>query len=581
MAKKLKLLYFFLLIGAVAAVATCTRMTSIGEPTSAITGLTRSVDHAYLSGQAYMGGSVLYYPENPVRGHLEKGAVVAVRLSAVQKKPLNGNELTFTDDGAAEVFGALTVQAIDAARIQFSFALFNADHTKTERTYTLAVGESADLNGDGANDVQYRVPEQKHAGFESAVYLTFLSSQEALTTSMFAVLPDQYSGAGYPSGIIGINPDGKFLYAKYESDLQTRSVVYGLESDDFVLDNSNGSYVKAVSGRNSGTARAISDDELETSTPLDITDVLPLASWTAGPRNRNGMPVAAETYEDYLAKKDEIYKLFSSYRRLIEIPVQQVLDDINAYQQIKLDASVGLNGRFVVTWSQLESDLMSGVYFAGEVDVRVDKDVKSQLVKVGPYEFFKEGYTFAIGPIPVKVSCPASFEMPIDLKLTGNPDASFKIAVAGLYGGGVDAGVSVHWDKAFRKGFMEPFAKAYPLTEGVVYVGARKVAPGEARDALSLMLAATPAIAAMPRIDIGSTVWTGFEGAYRLPAEVGIALKEDGQLNGTVRFSHEGSLSWFAGITLGGFKKEFKPTLVKIGPKEIKTWTIPLNGIFQ
>ena len=128
---------------------------------------------------------------------------------------------------------------------------------------------------------------------------------------------------------------------------------------------------------------------------------------------------------------------------------------------------------------------------------------------------------------------------------------------------------------------MEPFAKAYPLTEGVVYVGARKVAPGEARDALSLMLAATPAIAAMPRIDIGSTVWTGFEGAYRLPAEVGIALKEDGQLNGTVRFSHEGSLSWFAGITLGGFKKEFKPTLVKIGPKEIKTWTIPLNGIFQ
>ena len=581
MAKKFKLLYFFLFIGTVAAVATCARMTSVGESASAITGLNRSVDHAYLSEQAYMGGSILYYPENPARGHLEKGAVVAVRLSTVQKQVVNGNEVAFTDNGESEVFGVLTVQAVDASHIRFSSVLFNADQTKTENTYTLSIGKSADLNGDGVDDVQYRLPEQKHAGFESAVYLTFLSSKESLTTSMFAVLPEQYSGTRYPSGIMGINPNGKFLYAKYESDLQTRSVVYGLAADDFVLDNSTGAYIKAAPVRTEGIARAISDDELATSDPIDITDVLPLASWTAGPQKRNGMPVTAESYEEYLSKKDEIYKLFSSYKRLIEIPVKEVLDDINAYQQIKLDASVGLNGRFVVTWEQLESDLMSGVYFAGEVDLHVNKDVQSQLVKVGPYELFKEGYTFAIGPIPVKVSCPASFEMPIDLKLTGNPDASFKIAVAGLYGGGIDAGVSVHWNKAFRKGFMKPFAKAYPLTEGVVYVGAKKVEAGDAQDVLSLMLAARPTVAATPRIDIASAVWTGFEGSYRLPAEVGITLKEDGQLDGTVRFSHEGTLNWCAGITLGGFKKDFKPSIIKIGPKEIKKWTIPLNKVFK
>lgn len=576
---KKKLLYLFLLIGAVTAIATCARMTAAEQPSSSITGLTRSVDQVYLGSQAYMGGSVLYNPQSPARGHIEKGAVVALRLSKVQQQTLNGSEPVFTDDGTAEVFGALTVKSVDAGHIHFTAALFGADNKKSERDYTLRVGEYADLNSDGVNDVYYHLPQQKHAGFESAVYLTFTSSQEALTTSMFAVLPEQYGEAGYPAGIIGINPAGKFLYAKYEPDLRSRSVVYGLATHDFVLDNSNGVYTQAVAVQNIGAARAISDNELITA-PVDITDVLPLASWTAGSANRNGMPVTAETYEEYLAKKDEIYKLFSTYRRLIEIPVEEVLKDINAYQQIKLGASLGLYGRFTVTWSHLESDLMSGVYFSGEVDLHVDKDVQSQLVNIGPYEFFKEGYTFAIGPIPVKVSCPASFAMPIDVSLKGNPSASFKIAVAGLYGGGVGAGVSVHWDKAFRKGFMEPFAKAYPLTEGVVYASAREVKPGDAQEVVSLALAAKPAVSATPRIDIAQTVWTGFEGSYRLPAEIGISVKEDGKLGGWVSFSHEGVLNWCAGITLGGFKKDFKPTLVKIGPKEIKRWDLSLDSVF-
>ena len=572
--------YIFLLIGAVATVVTCARMISVGEPKSALLGLTRAADQAYLSGQAYMGGSILYSPENPARGHLDKGAVIAVRLSTVQTKRLN-DELVFTDNGETEIFGTLTVQTVNMERIDFSAAVFNTEYEKTERSYTLHMGESVDLNGDGVNDITYHLPQQKHAGFEQAAYLTFLSSKEDLTTAMFAVLPEQYGDAGYPSGIIGINPDGKFVYAKYEPNLHSRAVVYGFAAGDFVLDNSNGTYAKAASSLNTGTARFVNDEDLTISEPVDITDVLPLASWTAGPVNRNGMPVTAESYEDYLTKKDEIYKRFNSYKRLIEIPVKEVLDDINAYQHIKLDASVGLNGRFTVTWSHLESDLMAGVYFAGEADLHIDKDVKSQLVKIGPYEFFKEGYTFAIGPIPVKVSCPASFEMPVDFNLKGNPSASFRIAIAGLYGGGVDTGIYVHWDKAFRKGFIDPFAKAYPLTEGVVYADARNVKAENAQEVLELTLTAKPSVAATPRVDVASTVWTGFEGAYRLPAEIGMSLKEDGRLGGWVQFSHEGELNWCAGISLGGFKKDFKPTIVKIGPKEIKKWDLSIKSVFQ
>ena len=573
-----KSLYILLLIGAIAVAATCARMTSVLEPESSIAGLTQTVDRSYLSGQAYMGGSVLYNADNPARGHLDKNAVVALRLSTVQKKILTNNDSVFTDNGESEIFGALTVQAVGIDHIRFSAALFDAGNAKRERTYTLKEGETADLNGDGTADVIYHIPQQKHTGFESAAYLTFLSSKEDLTTSMFAVLPEQYDSAAYPAGIIGINPDGKFVYAKYEPNLQARSAVYGLAADDFVLDNGSGTYVKVDSVRNGGAVRAVNGEDAVLSEPVDITDVLPLASWTAGPMNRNGMPVVAERYEDYLTKKDEIYKLFSSYKRLIEIPVKEVLDDINAYQKIKLDASVGLHGRFTVTWSHLESDLMAGVYFAGEVDLHVDKDIQTQLVKIGPYKFFEEGYTFAIGPVPVKVSCPAVFEMPVDLDLKGNPSASFRIAVAGLYGGGVDTGVYVHWDKAFRKGFIDPFAKAYPLTEGVVYADALNVKAEKAQEVAALTLTAKPSLSATPRIDMAGTVWTGFEGMYTLPAKIGLSVKEDGKLSGWVQFSHEGTLNWCAGITLGGFKKDFKPTIVKIGPKEIKRWDLSIGG---
>ena len=101
---KKKLLYLFLLIGAITAIATCARMTAVGQQNNSITGLTRAVDHAYLGSQAYMGGSVLYNPKSPARGHIDKGAVIALRLSNVQKQAINSSETVFTDDGKCRTY---------------------------------------------------------------------------------------------------------------------------------------------------------------------------------------------------------------------------------------------------------------------------------------------------------------------------------------------------------------------------------------------------------------------------------------------------------------------------------------------
>ncbi|MCX7655093.1 MAG: hypothetical protein N2Z76_01010 [Treponemataceae bacterium] len=68
-----------------------------------------------------------------------------------------------------------------------------------------------DINGDSKPDLKYMPPIQKRPGMENAVYLTFLSSQEEGYTTMFAVLPEQYSRGVYPSGVIGVNPSGKFI----------------------------------------------------------------------------------------------------------------------------------------------------------------------------------------------------------------------------------------------------------------------------------------------------------------------------------------------------------------------------------
>jgi hypothetical protein len=89
---------------------------------------------------------------------------------------------------------------------------------------------------------------------------------------MFAVLPEQYSRGVYPSGIIGINPDGWFVLSKYEGTTAIRSAVQGVVYGDYALDSQTGKYQKVTGSGKYRSARSLAETDLETiETTIDGT----------------------------------------------------------------------------------------------------------------------------------------------------------------------------------------------------------------------------------------------------------------------------------------------------------------------
>jgi hypothetical protein len=219
-----------------------------------------------ISRQGFMGGSVLYNPDQPSSGQLVEGAIVAVRLGRVTVE-YHDDIPIFSDIGEEARYGYITINSIDKEHSAFTYTEYSADG-KTSRAslFTLRLNEEVDMNGDGVNDLTYVRPLRKRPGFEEAVYLTFISSQEDLRTAMFAVLPEQYSRGVYPSGLMGINPNDKWLVSKYEGSTTTRAAVRGVSKGDYVLDAQRGEYQRFVgSGAHYRSARSVDESDLAVS----------------------------------------------------------------------------------------------------------------------------------------------------------------------------------------------------------------------------------------------------------------------------------------------------------------------------
>ncbi|MHB9291102.1 hypothetical protein Holit_00174 [Hollandina sp. SP2] len=210
-----------------------------------------------------MGGSVLYNPVQHTSGHLAKGTVVAVRLGKVDRENVNTEQSNFIDRKEDARYGYITVNSIDKNQIGFIYTEYAVNGSSSNTSaYNIRLNGQIDINYDGNPDITYVTPFHKRPGMEEATYLTFLSSQETLTTAMFAVLPEQYSQGVYPSGLIGINPDGKFIVSKYKNNSTSRSVLAGIQKGDIIVDNLTGKYQRVSTSFNRG-ARAISDTELK------------------------------------------------------------------------------------------------------------------------------------------------------------------------------------------------------------------------------------------------------------------------------------------------------------------------------
>ncbi len=225
-----------------------------------------------VSRQAYMGGSVLYNPDDLSNSQLVENVCVAVRLGKVKRNEIDEDQVVFTDDEDSAKFGFMKINSISTSSVAFSYTEFSADgKSLTTASFNVAEGDSVDINSDGFYDLKYAKPKIKRVGLENARWLTFLSSQDDLNTSMFSVLPEQYSRNVYPAGLLGINPDGKFIVNKYEVGSSKRAAVVGACAGDFVLDSKTGNYQKIIGRTTYRSARTVDESDLKSME--DISDI--------------------------------------------------------------------------------------------------------------------------------------------------------------------------------------------------------------------------------------------------------------------------------------------------------------------
>ena len=258
---------FLLLLGVVITIisfASCSFRSNNIDNSMVINDISENTTYSKIISQGYMGGSLLYNESNTSLGQLCEGVSVAVRLSKAQRYDISDTQSVFREEENSEIYGLLFIESIDKNKISLKTNLYDKKgNIYLKKSITLFKNERIDLNEDGFADIQYSEPKFKRFGYEKAMYLNFLSSQEDLNISMYAVLPEQYPGKTYPNGIIGINNDGKFIVQKYiDSEFSQRSVIKGIYKGDYVIDNSNNKYQMVNSNKYTRHARSVNDEDL-------------------------------------------------------------------------------------------------------------------------------------------------------------------------------------------------------------------------------------------------------------------------------------------------------------------------------
>lgn len=203
--------------------------------------------YAALSCRAYIGGSVIYNPDNSSLSQLSHDAKIAVRTSKLKKRsvslyPLGSSsardlrsdeDITVSDTGAmsggtpemvqdfieevdnSAVYGYIEITSVSQKSISFVYRYYpTSSSKKSKQSFSLKLGESAKLGG-GNSCVKYEPPTVPRRGFENASYLTFVNSDESLTACMYSCMTELNSK---PSSLYGVNSDGNFIYVVGNAD---------------------------------------------------------------------------------------------------------------------------------------------------------------------------------------------------------------------------------------------------------------------------------------------------------------------------------------------------------------------------
>ncbi len=241
---------------------------------SSITDISRALIYQEISQMTFMGGSALYSPKDANANQISKGVVIATRIGEVYAIDLGSGKYSYQNSKVNFEYGFIKITDVSKGSISFSYAKFNGSKNASPAgSFTLSEGKTADLNGDGISDIIWRKPDAGHKGRKNNMWLTFLCStgtgSESGSSSMFSIIPMQYSRSTYPNGMLGINSNGQYVINMYDVGTSNRAAISEIGPGDYIFDmekNTIGMYTgEERSGRN---ARAIEDAEFEKIEPV-------------------------------------------------------------------------------------------------------------------------------------------------------------------------------------------------------------------------------------------------------------------------------------------------------------------------
>jgi hypothetical protein len=221
----------------------------------------------------YIGGSLMYDGSNLNLSHLLIGTRVPVLFVKYEMVavPSEDSPETTTDmelNKIAELtrYGVLSVTDVDAQHIDFSITAYGDSGNDLGKTdYQLQLGESLDVTLDGVADLAYQsVIGQRVVRGETA-FLTFLTSENDLTSSLYSYAPDLIQTLNRAGGNVGFNNNGNGIW---RSDLMGNATRSSQGADSLQLTNrellsarnlQTGDYLVDVSGENGGTYLAVTN----------------------------------------------------------------------------------------------------------------------------------------------------------------------------------------------------------------------------------------------------------------------------------------------------------------------------------
>lgn len=629
-----------------------------------------------------MGGVLAYNPVDESIGQLSNNVSVAFRLGKLNKTIKNGEEI-YTDISEHARYGKMHITKIDRNEIVFESVLYDCEGNYIqEKSCQILNGHEIDIDNDGVMDLRYSNPIRKHFKYEESVYLTFLSSTDFLTTSMYLILLEQYEDNEYPGGVAGINSDERFIVAKYNQRSESRAIVASAMSGDYLFDRTTGEYFEIKTG-SLVTGRSVVDNDIEiqdnenidykykvsdffkgyspfilaeklglpaegksvnevvgslneklndrglveticfqenrevedelknllllvdsftydelisfnrmfidehfslyspqvAGPSCDVTDVLPLysciISGTVEDDQSDAQECRAIIYDEYETKKNSIKKSFDKFMHIKIYSNDKLvtLDSLVENEALKVavstvDVGLGVTGSFNISFSNVDLTFKTAVYFSIETNAKLKKNLyETSLLPNGPIKFFDYKYPLQIGPVTLILSCPGTFDIPLEVSMKGNISSNQYMAFTGLYGGGFNIGANYglkwkKWFKIWKKWIYRPapyfdgYASGLSIKETAYYNGLKD----EEKDSKTFFLdEGSLNCSIKPNVCIEPSVsWTLLKGGFGI--SVGVENntnfsvknvgKDESELHGESFIEVFEKIYCFAGITL-------------------------------